>query len=151
MKLKILFHIAAIIFLTFNSCKQGKVKQSPSNDMLIRLSADSSAVELHHIPPYVIDEFLADSLENSQWENFFAVYEESPDPEMRDFQPALHGQYLIGDGIVRFLPDEDFRKDASYFARYYTRILLQEPQDIISSRKLSSSEGFVEYKFKISR
>lgn len=151
MKLKNLFHITIIFFLTFNSCKQEKIKESTSSDMLIRLSADSTAIELHNIPAYIIDEFQADSLQNSQWENFFAVYEDIPDHEMRDFQPALEGSYVIVDGLVRFKPGADFRKEASYFARCYTKSLLREPQNIISSRKLFSTGEFIEYRFKILR
>ncbi len=151
MKLKNLFHITIFFFLTFNSCKQEKIKENASSAMQIRLSADNTAIELHNIPAYIIDEFQADSLQNSQWENFFAVYEDIPDPEMRDFQPALLGSYVIVDGLVRFTPGSDFRKGTSYFARCYTKSLLREPQDIISSRKLFSTGDFIEYQFKILR
>lgn len=151
MKLKNLFQITVFFFLTFISCHQEKVKENASNPMQIMLSADNTSIELHHIPAHIIDEFRADSLQNSQWENFFAVYEDIPDPDMRDFQPALQGSYEIENGLIRFTPVSDFRKGTSYFARCYTKSLLREPQDIISSRKLFSTGEFIEYQFKILR
>ncbi len=149
MKFENLFHIMLIIFLTFYGCGQNEKKNDPETGMLIRLTADSTAVELYNIPGYVVEEFLADSLNESLWTNFFAVYEETSDPELRDLQPALEGSYEIRDRRVQFYPAGGFRKGILYFARCYTKNLLQQPQDLISSRKLFSSEGFIEFKFRI--
>lgn len=151
MKLKNLFHIMVIIFLTFYGCGQDDKKKGPDTNMLMRLSADNTAVELYNIPVHVIEEFQIDSLDESQWMNFFAIYEETADPELRDFQPALDGSYEIGDGRVRFKPATDFSKGGLYFSRCYTKKLLQDPQDIISARRLSSSDDFIEYKFRMAR
>ena len=149
MKLKNLFHIILIIFLIFYGCSQAERKQTSDRGLSLRLSADSSAVELFNIPVHIIEEFRSDSLETSQWENFFAVYEEPADPELRDLQKALEGAYEIRDSLVRFMPSAAFKKGGIYFARCYAKKLLQEPQDLISSRKLPYTEASVEYKFRI--
>ncbi|MFA6945449.1 MAG: hypothetical protein WC220_06055 [Pedobacter sp.] len=151
MKLKNLFHISVIIFLLFNSCIQKKVKENVSDKLSIRLSADSTSLELSGLPTYVLEEFIADSLENSHWINFFAAYEEPKDAELRDFQPPLEGTYSIEEGLVRFRPAQNFGAPASYFARCYTKMLLQDGEDLIEKHELFSTEGFAEYKFNISK
>lgn len=151
MKLKNLFHIIAIIFLTLFACRQDKLKEGASNDLKIRLSVDSTAIELYNVSAQIIHELQADSLEKSQWINFLAVYEDTSDQELRDFQPALDGTYTMVNNLIRFMPSKEFINGKLYFARCYTKILLREPRDIISGQKLSSSGGFIEYKFKINR
>lgn len=149
MKFRNLFHIMLIIFLTINGCNSDEKPQVLVRGMQMRLTADSNGIELYNIPEYVIDEFRIDSLDEEQWKNFFAVYEETVDPELRDLQPALNGSYDVAKDLIQFKPETAFRKGVSYFARCYMKKLLQDPQDIISKRRLSSSEGFIEYKFRI--
>ncbi len=149
MKLKNLFYIPAIIFLTSLGCGQAEKETNTGTGVRISLSADSSSVELQNIPAYAITEFLADSLGTEQWKDFFAVYEEPSDQEMRDFQNAVDGSYLVMDSIVRFTPAGGFKKGQPYFSRCYTRELMQEPEDIISTRDLSPTDGFLEFKFVI--
>ena len=149
MKLKNLFHIILIIFLTFYGCSQAERKQTSDKGLSLRLSADSTAVELFNIPVHIIEEFRSDSLEASQWKNFFAVYEEPADPEMRDYQAAIDGSYTVTDSLVEFIPTNGFVKGRSYFSRCYTKYILEEPEDIISKRDLSPTDGFLEYKFNI--
>lgn len=149
MKLKNLFHIISIIFLTFYGCGQAEREQTSATGISLRLSIDSAAVELYNIPVYIIEEFRSDSLEVSQWENFFAIYEEPADPELRDLQTPIEGVYEIRDSVVRFVPAAAFKAGGIYFARCYAKKLLQEPQDLISSRKLPYTEALVEYKFRI--
>jgi hypothetical protein len=147
--LKNLFHISIIIFLTFNACNRPEKEEKADNGLKMRISADSSAVELYHIPQQVTDQFKSDSLKTEHWQNFFAVYEEPEDPEMRDFQPPLEGSYQLSDTLVNFVPAAGFKRGLAYFSRCYTRELLEEPEDIISKRELSSTDGFLEYKFNI--
>ncbi len=149
MKLKNLFYIPAIIFLTYFGCGRAEREIKANTGVRIALSGDSSAVELQRIPSYAIKEFRADSMKKEQWQDFFAVYEEIPDKEMRDFQPAIDGNYLVNDSLVSFIPTDGFKKGKSYFSRCYTRELMQEPEDIIATRDLSPTDGFLEYKFTV--
>ena len=150
MKLNNLFHIFAIIFLFFiHACKQQDTKESPPNSLQITFSTDSTALELKGIPLNAMEELQSDSLPDSLWVNFFAVYEEPSDSEMRDFQPPLAGTYLIKNNIIQFKPNDSFKPDIAYFARSYTKMLLQDSEDLLSRRELFSSDGFIEYKFKI--
>lgn len=149
MKLKNLFYIPAIIFLTYFGCVPAEKEINPNKGIRIGLSGDSTAVELQRIPSYAIEEFRSDSMKTEQWQDFFAVYEEIPDKEMREFQPAIDGDYLMNDSLVSFIPKEGFTKGKSYFSRCYTRDLLQEPEDLIATRDLFSTDGYLEYKFTI--
>lgn len=147
MKLNNLFYIFMFFFLALNSCKQEIPKDKVSSELKIGLSDDSSEVVLYKVPSYMIEEFRSDSLENTEWINFFAIYKDTSDQEMRDFQSAMEGNYTIDDGMVRFKPETEFKPGVSYFARCYTKILLRKPEDIISTRKLFISGDFIEFKF----
>ncbi len=151
MKLKNLFHISVIFLILFNSCKQEIVQESTQNKLIIRLNPDSSSIELIGLASPVLEELRTDSLPDSLWTNFFAVYEEPSDPEMRDFQPALEGIYTIEGELVRFKPKDNFRENQLYFARCYTKLLLQDAEDLIETRELFISDGFTEYKFNLSK
>lgn len=145
MKFSNWFHIF-LIFLLY-SCNTEKSTEAVENDLEISLSADSSEVLLSNIPTYVLDELRADSLDNNLWTNFFAIYKDTSDVEMRDFQTALEGVYTISNGSVRFKPKLTWDSNGEYFARCYTKTLLRKPEDIISRRSINTRDGFIEFKF----
>lgn len=151
MKLKNLFHISIIILILFHSCKQESAEEWPVNKLLIKLNSDSTEVELSGLADQALEELMTDSLPDSLWANFFAVYEEPADPEMRDFQPALDGFYTINEGIIRFKPKNNFRNNRLYFARCYTKLLLQDTENLIETRELFNSNGYTEYKLTVSK
>lgn len=148
MKFNKRFHISILFFLMLFSCSQEKSVNEAKTDLKISLSADSSELILSNIPSYVMDEFKEDSLDVNLWTNFFAVYKDTSDQEMRDFRPALDGTYTIVNGTVRFKPNSVWSSNEYYFARCYTKTLLRKPEDIISVRKINSPGGFIEYKFR---
>jgi len=149
MKLKNLFYIPAIILLTLSGCGQTETTKTANSGIKIRLSSDSSSVELHNIPLNITEELRADSMEADRWKDFFAVYEETSDKEMRDFQSAIDGDYTVKDSLVEFIPAKGFTKGKAYFSRCYTKDILEEPEDIISKRDLSPADGYLEFRFKI--
>jgi hypothetical protein len=145
MKFSKWFNIS-LIFLIY-SCSQGKSTIEEGSDIKISLSADSTELILSNIPSYVLDEFREDSLDNNLWTNFFAVYKDTSDLEMRDYQPALEGTYAITDSSITFKPKLAWSTDNFYFARCYTKTLLRKPEDIISQRTINPSGDFIEFKF----
>ncbi len=147
--MKYLFYNITTIFLTILGCGQAEDQKKVEPGMQIRLLADSTGLELYNIPLQVTQVFTADSMKNEQWKDFFAVYKETSDLEMRDFQNAVDGSYTVKDASIEFIPSKGFEKGSFYFSRCYTRELLQEPEDIISTRDLSPTDGFLEYKFNI--
>jgi hypothetical protein len=151
MKLNILFYIFTFIFLLLNSCRQEMPKDKVSSELKISLSDDSTEVILSKVPSFMIEELSSDSLKNTEWVNFFAVYKDTSDQELRDFQSALEGTYTIAQDRIKFKPEVGFNPGVSYFARCYTKILLRKPEDIISTRKVFTSGDFIEFKFRSSK
>ncbi|WP_411273218.1 hypothetical protein [Daejeonella sp.] len=149
MKLKNLFYISAIILLTISECGETVTNKTANSGIKLRLSSDSSSVELYNIPLNIIEELRVDSMEADRWKDFFAVYEETSDQEIRDFQPAIDGFYTVNDSLVKFIPAQGFANGKAYFSRCYTKDILEEPEDIITKRDLSPTDGFLEYKFTI--
>jgi hypothetical protein len=146
MKINKWFYIF-IAFLLISSCNQEKSMNGTSSEFKISLSKDSTELILSNIPLYMMDEFREDSLDNDLWTNFFAVYRDTSDQEMRDFQPPIKGNYNLLDSSISFKPELDWALNEDYFARCYTKILLRAPADILSSRKVNTNEGYIEFKF----
>lgn len=122
-------------------------KDKVSSELKIGLSDDSTEVILSKVPSYIIEELRSDSLKNTEWINFFAIYKDTSDQDLRDFQSALEGTYTIAEKVIRFKPEIEFKPGVSYFARCYTKILLRKPEDIISTRKIFTTGDFIEFKF----
>jgi len=125
-------------------------KDKVSSELKIGLSDDSTEVILAKLPSYIIEELRSDSLKNTEWVNFFAIYKDTSDQDFRDFQSALEGTYTIAEDMIRFKPEIEFKPGVSYFARCYTKILLRKPEDIISTRKIFANGDFIEFKFNSS-
>jgi len=147
MKLNNLFYIFIFFFLLLNSCKQQIPKDKVSSEIKIGLSDDSTEVILSKVPSYMIEELRTDSLKNPEWINFFAVYKDTSDQELKDFQSALEGTYTIAEDMIKFKPAIEFKSGVTYFARCYTKILLRKPEDIISTKKIFTTADFIEFKF----
>ena len=147
MKVENLFHIISFIFLIASGCKPPVQSANNSTSLVIRLSQDSSAVELHGVPAEVLADFKYDSLTEKEWNSFFAIYNVPADPELRDIERPVKGSYVIKDSIVNFTPAEPFHKKQSYFVQCYARKLFVEPEDIIKSRKLPSRNSVQEVVF----
>jgi hypothetical protein len=116
MKLKNLIHITIVILILFNSCRQETVQNAIQKKLIIRFNPESNSLELIGLANHITEELKSDSLPDSLWMNFFAVYEDSNDPEMRYFQPAIEGAYTIEGDLIRFKPKIDFRRNQLYFA-----------------------------------
>lgn len=147
MKLNNLFYIFIFFFLLLSSCRQEMPKDKVSSELKIGLSNDSTEVILSKVPSYIIEELRSGSLKNTEWINFFAIYKDTSDQDLRDFQSALEGTYTIAEKVIRFKPEIEFKPGVSYFARCYTKILLRKPEDIISTRKIFTTGDFIEFKF----
>jgi len=148
MKFEKILHIILIGIPYLSACSS-----HPSPDVLqkgvhISLSADSSSVELHRVQPDVLAYLQGDSLSRKDWQSLFAVYPDSPDPELRDLQIPLEGDYVLRDSTIVFLPHEGFKKDSAYFARFYSRKILGTPSDVVLEGNLSGQAKTVEYKFR---
>lgn len=148
MKIENLFHFILISFLIISACNRNQSSLASPNEVNISLSVDSTAVELHDVRPDVLEYFRSDSINEKDWQSFFAIYPESHDPEMRDLQQPLKGIYTVKDSTILFVPKDKFEKDIVYFARCYSRKVLSKPSDIIWGGKLSEKTEPIELVFK---
>ncbi|NQV75238.1 MAG: hypothetical protein HQ491_04220, partial [Bacteroidetes bacterium] len=89
-------------------------KDKVSSELKIGLSDDSTEVILSKVPSYIIEELRSDSLKNTEWINFFAIYKDTSDQDLRDFQSALEGTYTIAEKVIRFKPEIEFKPGVSY-------------------------------------
>ncbi len=135
------------IFPILYACKQS-AKETSDTGIVIQVSADSTGVELHNIPSFILNNFKTDSLAQHKWKSFFAVYEDPKDSELRDIQSPLKGTYTAKDSLIIFIPHAGFKKNQKYFAECYTKEILLKSQNLFESKKLMSSGGFIEYKFQ---
>ena len=147
MKVENLFHIILFIFIIASGCKPPAQSTNNSTFLIIRLSPDSSAVELHGVPAEVLADFKSDSLTEKEWNSFFAIYKVPADPELRDIERPVTGVYQVKDSVVNFTPKDPFLKKQSYFVQCYARKLFVEPEDIVKSRKLPSRNSVQEVVF----
>lgn len=148
MKIENLFQLILISFMALIACNVDLKPELVPKSIRITLSADSSSVELHRVPKTILDYLQTDSLSQQEWQSFFSVYRDASDPEFRDMQPALDGNYILKDSLILFIPNEKFKKDSAYNARCYTRHLMAKPSDIIKGQKLSGQTEVIEFGFK---
>lgn len=149
-KLGNLIPLTALFLSVLSSCTGQNKDERTAESMNIRLNSDSSAIELREVPVYIIEKLSSDSLNFLQWSDFFAVYKESQDPEMRDFQSPLSGSYSVEGNRIRFRPDSAFVRGCSYFSRCYTKRLPGTSSDILRSGKLIGDNGYLEFRFNLS-
>lgn len=88
----------------------------------------------------VMQDVNRDSTNN--WENLLEVYHMPADTDMKDFQPAQPGKFLLKDSALVFNPDTPFAQNQSYFLRYYR---YNETGDIWSFIKAERKAGKVNH------
>ncbi len=148
MKIENLFQIILISFLVFAACKAKPGIDAVAQQITIALSSDSTSVELRRVPEHILQYLRTDSLTQKEWQTFFSVYPDVSNPEIRDLQLPLGGNYLVRDSLILFIPTTKFERDSSYFARFYSRKLIDKPSDVIRGKKLFEDSKVVEFGFK---
>ncbi|MBC7743878.1 MAG: hypothetical protein H7096_02110 [Flavobacterium sp.] len=118
-----------------------------NSKLYLALSLDSTTIELHGMPEDVLNYFKTKKIDEKVWESFFAVYPETKNKELKDFQLAIKGKYRVRDSLIVFLPHINFVIDSSYFARCYSQNLLSKPSDILLGKKISGKKPIAELEF----
>jgi hypothetical protein len=107
---KILFLVLLVSF----GCTH---KPRPSS-IHISLINNGSTLKFTGMDASVTGEIGRDS-SNSVWQALIPVYKMPADTEMKDYQRAQSGKYMVIDTAVIFTPDTPFIKQQTYFVRYY--------------------------------
>lgn len=107
---------AAIFFLLI--CLGCKSKAPETAPIHIMLADSDHSLTIKGFDPSIIADIGRDTA-NSAWPSLLPVYKMPADTDLKDFQNAQPGTYLVKDSIVVFTPDTPFKKGQVYFVRYY--------------------------------
>src|SRR6476659_5070375 len=109
------------ILMLFSACHP-KSNNLLADDILVKISSDSSQVEFTGFNPYILEELKTDSLSNENWQHYFSVYPKVEE-EMQELQKPISGIYSINKKSVSFKPDTAFEKGKTYLVELY----IQDP------------------------
>jgi len=134
----------AVLFLLIICCCACTSK--PASTIQISL-ADSGRLKLSGLDPSIIGEISRDTNANI-WQSLIPVYKMPADTDMKDFQTAQAGKYLVTDGTVLFMPDTPFAKNQTYFVRYYRYADGNSLWDYLKKQKTLSRPQYTDLPFK---
>ena len=97
----------------------GCTHHSPKVDIKINLTSSNRSLTIHGFDKAVIADIGRDTANNDAWQSLLPVYKMPADTDMKDYQKAQPGNYVVADSVVIFTPDTSFKKGQSYFLRYY--------------------------------
>src|ERR1700759_1777826 len=108
------YFLVILILLFCLGCKrqQGKIA------ITISLTDSNRSVNVKGFDKAVIGDIGRDT-DKSVWQGLLPVYKMPADTDLKDFQTAQPGAYIVKDSIVVFKPDTPFKKGQTYFLRYY--------------------------------
>jgi hypothetical protein len=69
------------------------------------------------------------------WQNLLPVYKMPADTDMKDFQSAQPGNYVVKDSLVIFTPDTAFSKGQTYFIRCFDYSGVKSAWQMMRERK----------------
>ena len=146
MKLKYLFYCSIGLLGLFGSCSQPKA--SHDLGLEIRLSEDSTAVIVDHIPQELLYEFSRIATDDDSWKQFFAVYEDAENTEVQNLLAPLSGNYEINDRAVMFRPSLSFTKGKGYIVQVYAQNLQLDAMSLFKRNGWQMKQSPLEYKFR---
>jgi hypothetical protein len=103
-----------LLLLTFAGCSA----HAPEMRIDVKLSDSDHAISISGLDKAVIDDISRDTTAGI-WQNLLPVYKMPGDTDMKDFQQAQPGKYMLKDNTVVFIPDTPFKKGQVYFLRYF--------------------------------
>ena len=107
----------SVLFLLIIFC-WGCTHQAPKINIAINLTDSNHAVSIKGFDKMIIVDIARDTA-NGAWLSLLPVYKMPIDTDMKDFQKAQPGKYVVKDSLVIFKPDTPFRKGQVYFLRCY--------------------------------
>lgn len=140
------FLFCLVGILAISAC-QNRTGLDNELDLQVRLSPDSSAVMLKNMPAELLTFLQSDSLDTVFCKQFFAVYPETGDPDLRDLQKPLPGNYQLRDSALLFTPLVPFVKGQAYFVQVYPKNLQLNLLQLFKKEGLQSKSKPFEYKF----
>jgi hypothetical protein len=106
--------IVLFVMLCFG-CNANKNSSAP---VKINLTADKHSINIVGLDNTIVQDINRDSL-GGNWQSLVPVYKMPADTDLKNYQPAQPGKYIVKDSIVVFTPDTAFIARQTYFVRYY--------------------------------
>lgn len=129
---RVAFFLTLGLFIT--ACHP-KSNNQLSDEIKVNISSDSSAILFSGIDPFILEELNADSLTDSTWQRYFAIYPKV-DEDIQELQKPLKGNYKIQKADILFKPEQAFEKGKTYLMELY----IQQPNSSVLDELRSKVE-----------
>ena len=122
---------------------------SPSRKEIVTIGLTDSgrSLEISGIDNDILGEINRDTTANT-WLGFIPVYKMPQDTDMKDFQHAQPGKYVVSGNSVIFTPDTPFAKQQTYFLRWYRHDKGNTALDYIKSNNRLGETPYIDLVFK---
>src|SRR6202012_6107625 len=94
-------------------CLGCRSKVSEIAPIHVMLADSNHSLKIKGIDYLVMDDIKGDTAPD-RWQSLVPVYRMPADTDMKDFQKAQPGKYLVKDSLVVFTPDTPFKKGQMY-------------------------------------
>lgn len=95
----------------------GCAQSNPKIAIHISLINNKQSLKITGIDKAIMQDINRDTV--NSWQSLFAIYKMPLDTDVKNYQPAQPGKYLLADSALVFTPDTPFTRQQTYFVRYY--------------------------------
>jgi hypothetical protein len=136
--------LLVVIGLALSACTK---QRSASNIVHIALTNNKQSLRFTGLGSEVVSELAQDS-SAQVWQSLVPVYKMPADTDLKAYQNAQPGKYVVADSVVVFTPDTPFVKGQAYFVRWYRYDAGKRSSDYISGAKQVGKQQFTDLIFK---
>jgi hypothetical protein len=120
--------------------------ESTKPPIKIGFANNNTSLKITGIDPVIMQDINRDTV--NAWQSLFAIYRMPADTDMKDYQPAQPGKYLLKGSAVVFTPDTAFTKRQAYFLRYYNYAGNKSIWDYIEGKTSAGQLHYTDLTFK---
>jgi hypothetical protein len=136
-----------IHLLIFLMCCSACAEKSGKHSIKIALTNGNRSLQIDGFDKEIIDDIGRDTA-NQAWQALLPIYKMPADTDMKDFQNAQPGNYVVKDSVVIFTPDTLFQKGQVYFLRSFDYNQARNAWEFIREQKQKGSIGHKDLLFK---
>ena len=116
-------------------------------NITITLIDSNKSIQISGFDKEVINDIAQNSADGA-WQALLPIYKMPADTDMKDFQNAQPGKYIVKDSLAVFTPDTPFRKGQTYFLRTFDYTGAKDAWDFVRKQKGKGSAGHKDLLFK---
>jgi len=120
--------------------------RKPELNIKVALADSNRSVKIAGFDKEVINDIAQTA--DSAWEVLLPVYKMPVDTDMKDFQNAQPGKYVVEDSLVIFTPDTAFQKGQVYFVRTFDYNQAKDAWAFVREQKQKGAVGHKDLLFK---